>query len=165
MNIKLDSFNLVRFNDNYVELKNKFDNGDSHSDYIHQIGERLEKSRENNRTLFESAFVVLDGDEDVGYLYISNARDDEVFLEYAILKEFRGMGYASNLINEVSNYLFEEYNIRSIRLDIDPSNKNSMNVASTCGFIEDEDEFASRNYIGRMQFVKDNYFYTSKRRK
>ena len=165
VNIKLDSLELVRYNDKYCGLKDEFENGKSHSNYIHYIGDRLEKSKDNMDSLFESAFVVLDENEDIGYLYISNVRNDEVFLEYAILDEFRGMGYASSLIREISDYLFEEYNIRSIRLDIDPSNKNSMNVACACDFIEDEEEYASRNFVGRIQFVKDSYCYSSKRRK
>ena len=91
--------------------------------------------------------------------------NDEVFLEYAILKEFRGMGYASDIVREVTQYLFENYNLRSIRLDIDPSNKNSILVANACGFILDEEQFESRNYIGKMQFIKENDSYISKRRK
>lgn len=164
MNIKLESLVLVRYNDMYVNLKKEFEEGDSYSGYIHDIGQRLEKSK-NNKCLFDSAFVVLDGNEDVGYLYISNVKNDEVFLEYSILEEFRGMGYASSLISEVSDYLFEEQNIRSIRLDIDPSNKNSMNVACACGYVEDEEEYATRNYSGRIQFVKESYCYSSRRRK
>lgn len=165
MNIDLESLRLVRYNDRYIDLKEEFEKGNSHSDYIHYIGERLVKSKENKDSLFESAFVVLDRDEEIGYLYISNVKNDEVFLEYAILEEFRGMGYASDLINEISDYLFEKHNIRSIRLDIDPSNKNSMNVACACNFVEDEEEYASRNYMGRVQFVKDSYCYNSKRSK
>ena len=90
--------------------------------------------------------------------------NDEVFLEYSILKEYRGKGYGSNIIREITDYLFEKHNIRSIRLDIDPSNRNSINVAQACGYAVDEDEFESHNYIGRMQFVRENAFYVSKRR-
>ena len=46
-----------------------------------------------------------------------------------------GMGYASDLVREVSDYLFVYHNIKSIRLDIDPSNKNSILVANSCGFV------------------------------
>ena len=91
--------------------------------------------------------------------------NDEVFLEYAVLKEYRGMGYASDLVREVSSYLFENYNIKSIRLDIDPSNKNSILVANSCGFNLDEEDYESKNYVGKMQFVKDSDCYISKRKK
>lgn len=166
MCVELETLRLVRYSDNlYVYLKDELENGESSSKYIHQIGERLENSKDNNESMYQSAFVVLDEDEPIGYLYISSMVNDEVFLEYAILKEFRRMGYASDIVNEVSDYLFENFNIRSIRLDIDPSNKNSILVANSCGFMLDEDEFESRNFIGKMQFVKESDCYISKRRK
>lgn len=90
---------------------------------------------------------------------------DEVFLEYAVLKEFRGMGYASSIVSETADYLFENHNIRSIRLEIDPSNRNSILVTKSCGFILDEEEFESRNFIGKMQFIKESNCYVSKRKK
>ena len=89
---------------------------------------------------------------------------DEVFLEYAVLKEERGKGYGSDIVRETTDYLFQNHNIRSIRLDIDPSNKNSINAAEAAGYSVDEEEFASRNFTGRMQFVKDSEYYVSKRR-
>ena len=125
----------------------------------------MELSRDNDKSIFQSAFVILDEDTPVGYLFISSMVNDEVFLEYAILKEFRGMGYASDVVNEVSYYLFQNYNIRSIKLDIDPSNKNSILVANSCGFMLDEEDFESRNFIGKMHFIKESDCYVSRRRK
>ena len=88
---------------------------------------------------------------------------DEVFLEYSILKTFRNMGYGSDIVNEVTNYLFEKHNIRSVRLDIDPSNKNSILLATSCGF--EEEEYEKKNFAGKMQFVKESNCYVQKRRK
>lgn len=165
MNIKLETLSLVRYlEQEHIVLKESLETGNSSSKYIHQVGERLELSKNNNKTVFQSAFVILDRNIPVGYLFISSMMRDEVFLEYAILQEFRRMGYASRVVNEVSNYLFENYNIRSIRLDIDPSNKNSILVADSCGFILDEEEFESRNFIGKMQFIKESDCYISKRK-
>ena len=59
--------------------------------------------------MFPSAFVILDEDEPIGYLYISSMVRDEVFLEYSILKKFRRMGYASSIVNEISDYLFQNH--------------------------------------------------------
>lgn len=164
MNIEFDNLKLTRYSDEYNYIKDELENGISKSSYIHDIGKRLEASK-NKENIFDSAFIVSDDDNSVGYLFISNSRNDEVFLEYALLKDFRGMGYARELVENVTNYLFDEHNIRSIRLDIDPSNEASMNVAEACGFVEDEEEYASRNYCGRIQFVKDSYNYISKRSK
>lgn len=100
----------------------------------------------------------------MGYLFISSSVNDEVFLEYAVLKDFRRNGYATRIVSEVSDYLFEKHNISSIRLDIDPSNEGSIMVANACGYMLDEEEYESRNYIGKMQFVRDSTCYVSKRR-
>ena len=162
MNIELNSILLTRYSeDKHKTLKDELETGASHSSFIHQIGERLEDSKDNNKSIYQSAFVVEDLGTPIGYLYISSLIRDEVFLEYAVLKEYRGKGYGSTIIRETSDYLFENHNIRSIRLDIDPSNKNSINAAEACGYTVDEEEFASRNYTGRMQFVKDNEYYMS----
>ena len=165
MNIELDSLVLTRYSEEkHKRLKENFESGESHSDFIYQIGSRLENSKNNNRSIYQSAFVVEDLGVPVGYLFISNRIRDEVFLEYAVLKEYRGMGYGSDIVRQTTDYLFQNHNIRDIRLDIDPSNKNSINTAEACGYTLDEDEFASRNYTGRMQFVQDSTYYVSKRR-
>ena len=165
MNIELDSLVLTRYSEEkHKRLKENFESGESHSDFIYQIGSRLENSKNNNRSIYQSAFVVEDLGVPVGYLFISNRIRDEVFLEYAVLKEYRGMGYGSDIVRQTTDYLFQNHNIKYIRLDIDPSNKNSINTAEACGYTLDEDEFASRNYTGRMQFVQDSTYYVSKRR-
>lgn len=166
MEIKLETIKLVRYSeDKHNLLRGKLENGDSSSKYIYQIGDRLDRSKDNDKSLFQSAFIIEDDETPVGYLFISSMINDEVFLEYAILKEFRGMGYASDVVNEVSDYLFHNYNIRSIKLDIDPSNKNSIYVADACGFILDDEEFESRNFIGKMKFIKESDCYVSKRKR
>lgn len=165
MDIELKSLLLTRYcEDRHKKLKEDFDAGASHSNYIHQIGERLETSKNNNRSIYQSAFVVEDLGTPVGYVFISSMIQDEVFLEYAVLKDQRGKGYGRDIISETTDYLFQNHNIKSIRLDIDPSNKQSINAAEACGYTADEEEFASRNYLGRIQFVKDSEYYVSKRR-
>lgn len=164
MDIELETLCLLRYNkDKYKEVLDELDKGESSSKYIHQIKERLELS--NYNSIYQNAYIVLDKEIPVGYLYISSMINDEVYLEYSILKEYRGMGYATDLLYEVSNYLFKNYNIRNIKLDIDPSNKGSILVATSNGYILDEDDYERRNYIGKMKFVKESDCYVSKRRK
>lgn len=166
MDIELQTLSLTRYDEQrHSSLKEELENGESSSNYIHQIGERLEQSRDNDKSIYQSAFVVLDEDTPVGYLYISSLINDEVFLEYAVLKDFRGQGYASDMVSETTEYLFKKHNIKSIRLDIDPSNKNSMLVANACGFLLDDEDYESRNLTGKMQFIKESDCYESKRRK
>ena len=165
VNIELESIRLTRYQETkHKDLKEDFDTGESHSNFIHQIPSRLETSKNNNRSIYQSAFVVEVDDIPLGYLFISSRVRDEVFLEYAVLKKYRGLGYGSLIVSEVSDYLFQNQNIKAIRLDIDPSNKNSILTAEACEYNLDEEEFASRNYTGRMQFIKDSTYYVSKRR-
>lgn len=165
MTIELDSLVLTRYSEEkHKALKEDFEFGESHSNFIYQIGVRLENSKNNNRSIYQSAFVVEDAGEPVGYLFISNNSHDEVFLECAVLKKYRGNSYGSDIIRETTDYLFQKHNIKDIRLDIDPSNKNSINIAESCGYTLDEEESASRDYMGRMQFVQDSPYYISKRR-
>lgn len=165
MNIELESLRLTRYKEEkHQKLKDEFEKGESHSNFIHQIGSRLENSKNIDRNIYQSAFVVEEEEIPIGYLFISSRIRDEVFLEYAVLKPYRGLGYGSAIIRQTADYLFQNHNIRAIRLDIDPSNKNSILAAEACGYTLDEEEFASRNYTGRMEFVKDSTYYVSKRR-
>lgn len=165
MDIQLKTLLLTRYDkEKHEQLKNAFETGESKSNFIHQIGERLELST-NKQYIYQSAFVIEDLNTPVGYLFISNMLNDEVFLEYSILKDFRQQGYASTTLLETTEYLFENHNLKSIRLDIEPSNHNSIRVAEKCGYELDEEDYESKNYTGKMQFVKDNQYYISKRRK
>lgn len=164
MNIELETLSLIKYNkDKYKELTDELDKGESSSKYIHQIKERLELSNYNN--IYQNAYIVLDKDIPIGYLYISSMINDEVYLEYSILKQYRHMGYASDLLYEITNYLFENNNIKNIKLDIDPSNKGSILVAISNGYNLDEEDYEKRNYLGKMKFIKESDCYISKRRK
>lgn len=162
--IKLETLYLDRYSEKYKKLKDEF-NGNSSSRFVDSINDRLESSALNNNFSFQSAYVILDNENPVGYVYISNNVKDEVFLELSILKDKRNMGYGSKIINELSDYLFNKYNIRFVKLDIDPSNINSVKTAEACGFLFDEEEYERRNYIGRMVFYKESECYINKRRK
>lgn len=117
MEIKLETLSLTRYDEQqHKTLKEDFEKGSSTSEYIHQIGNRLENSSDNHKMLYQSAFVVSSEKEPIGYLFISSMIHDEVFLEYAILNNYRNRGYTKRLVNETSDYLFENCNIKSVRL-------------------------------------------------
>ena len=166
MKIELETLNLIRYNyDKHNLIKEELSFGNSNSKYVQKISERLELSSNNDKSIYQSAFVVEDKGISIGYLYISNVSDDEVFLECSILKDFRKKGYGSKILKEVSEYLFQKENIRNIRLDIEPSNIASISTAKACGFDFDQEEYENRNFIGKMQFIKESDCYISKRKK
>lgn len=166
MNIKLETLFLTRYNEEkHKKLKEELENGESSSRFIHQISQRLEGSKNNFNNIFQSAFVIEHNDIPIGYLYISSNKKDEVFLECSFLKQFRSKGYGIMLLNQISDYLFEKHNIKCIKGDVDPSNKKSMAMFEACGYLFDEEEYESRNFIGNMQFFKESDCYVSRRRK
>lgn len=167
MNIKLENIELCIYDDNnqkHNEVLNKFD-GESKSNYIHEIKERIKNTINKKNIPFDSGFFVIFNNEIVGYIFISRKILDEIFIEYSLLKEYRGNGYAKIILNNVSNYLMNEYNIKSISLDIDPSNISSIRTAIGAGYEIDEEEYIKRNMTGKVLYRLDNYNYVNKRRK
>lgn len=163
MNIKLETLDLTRYDDEkHRFLKEDLENGESASRFIHQMAQRLDNSIYAGENIFQSAFVVLDREIPIGYVYISSNKKDEVFLECSLLKSFRGMGYGKRLL---SNYLFENHNIRCIKGDVDPSNKNSQMMLESCGYEFDEEDYEERNFMGNMVFFKESECYVSKRKR
>lgn len=166
MKLELDNITLLLYDisdKKHNELLNDFE-GNSKSQYIHNISDRIKNSKNNKNFPFNTGFFVLLNDNIVGYIFISNCVSDEVFLEYSILKEYRGRKYGQIILNDVSNYLMDNYNIKSISLDIDPSNIPSIKTALNCGYIIDEEEYLNRNMSGKILYHLDNYNYVSKRR-
>lgn len=166
MNIELEKITLCIY-DNSEEHNNillEFD-GDSKSKYIHEIKERIKNTVNQRNIPFESGFLIKIDNQIIGYMFISKKRNDEVFLEYSILKKYRGKKYSTLILNEVSNYLMNEHNIRSIALDIDPSNLSSIRSALSAGYEIDEEEYINRKMEGKILYRLDNYNYINRKRK
>lgn len=164
-NIVLETISLCRYSDSkHKDLKEEF-KGDSKSKFIHDIEYRLYNSRNYNVFTFQSAYVILKEKKPVGYLYVSNKFNDEVFIEISLLKKYRGMKIGGKAINEVCDYLFQNHNIRIVKLDIDPSNKSSLLTAKACGFSFDEEDYENKNFMGHMVFYKESDCYISKLRR
>lgn len=167
MELVLDNIKLCFYDDKisgHKELLLEFD-GDSKSDYIHDIRTRLVNNQKKKDLPFDVGYVVCLNDIFIGYVFISKRVNDEIFVEYSIVNEFRGKGYGKLVLSEVSEYLFNNYNIKSISLDIEPSNIASIMTAVSVGYIEDEEEYMKRNMCGKVLYRMDNYNYVNKRKK
>lgn len=166
--IDLFTFSLECFDESkkeHIHLIQEF-SGDSSSTFIHSIEERLLQNNHVKSFPFNTGFVISSyAGSALGYLFISSISHDEVFLEYSILKENRGKGIGKLCLQEVTDYLFEHYNLRGIKLDIDPSNAPSTKIAMECGYYPDEEEFLNRNMVGRILYRKDNFSYINRNRK
>ena len=167
MKVELNSVDLYSYdanNDNHKILLGKFI-GESKSKYIQDIDIRLISSNDKKSDIFDKGFIASNNNECFGYVFISKIIKDEIFLEISILKEYRGKGFGKILLEEVSEYIMSNYNIRAITLDIDPSNVSSVMTALSCGYLEDEDEYLKRNMNGKILYRMDNYNYINKRKK
>lgn len=167
MNLQLENIVLSTYdinNEKHNEVLDKFEN-ESKSQYIHDIKERIKDFKNKKSFPFDTGFFVVINNDIVGYMFISKNISDEVYLESSLLKEYRGKKYGKLILNDVSNYLMNEYNIRSLILDIDPSNIPSIRTAISCGYEIDEEEYLKRNMSGKILYRLDNYNYINKKRK
>ncbi len=167
MQILLEGILLRTYDSQNIEdqaIIQKFPVKEDKNSFIHSIGTRLMQNNRSKNFPFQTAFFVESRGNVVGYLYISSIRNDEVYLEYFILEEYRRQGYGKCLLGSVTRYLETNYNIRKLKLDIDPSNQNSLNLALSCGFELEEEDYQNCGMNGRMQFSRDNYYYVDKKR-
>jgi predicted acetyltransferase len=58
---------------------------------------------------------------------------------YAIHPSSRNKGYATEALNELTNYLLNNFSFQQVMLDISDDNKASQKVAKKCGFIKPND--------------------------
>lgn len=167
MNVQLENISLLIYDNNneiHNQVLNQFE-GESKSQYIHDIKERIKNSCNKKNFPFDMGFLVSINNEIIGYIFISKNILDQVYLEYSLLKKYRGNKYGKLILSEVSDYLMNEYNIKSLVLDIDPSNTPSIRTAIGCGYEIDEEEYLKRNMIGKILYRLDNYNYINKRKK
>lgn len=137
----------------------------SQGSYIHQLEERLRDSRKGDGLLFSNAYLALFQGTIFGYLYVSSMRKNSVYLEYMVLEQFRGQHLGSKLLDETTNFLFENFdNLKEIHLDISRDNQKSINTAESCGYYFDSDTYDFNQRPDRLDYVKDNPYYKDMRR-
>lgn len=153
----LDTIELVQYNESlnsYVKQLLIDDN----SKYVKQVEERLNKKISN--TVLGNGFLVKLQDKIIGYVYFSPISNYRLYLEYSVLKSERKKGYGKLILNEVTNYVIQNYNIKQIMLDIDRSNLASMNTAISCGYNYDDDTIGMND---RIEFILDNPYFINKK--
>ena len=161
-NVKLETFDKTKLE--HVKILEKFPCNKS-KDFVYDIRERLQQNCGKKFFPFQTAYFIVSMGNIIGYFYISRIQNDDASLEYFLLEEYRGKRYGSLCLGEVSEYLFNHYNIRKLIVDVDTSNLASISCALSCGFYPDEDDYLERNMQGRMQYYLDNYNYMNKRKR
>ena len=140
MQIDLGDFCLELFNDSnpqHIWLAEQF-NKESKFDFISMIDSRLKLNNKSKKFPFGMAFVVSSSNTLLGYMFISSVRQDEVYLESSLLQDKRRRGIGKALLKAMTDYLFDNYNIKEIALDIYVSNEAGINTAISCDYYQDE---------------------------
>ena len=153
----LEKIELVQYNESLKDYAKQLLLDDNNR-YVKQVEERLNK--DNSNTVFDRGFLVKLQDKIIGYLYFSPISNYRLYLEYSVLKNERNKGYGKLILNEATNYILENYNIKKIMLDIDKSNLASMNTAISCGYNYDDDTIGMND---RIEFILDNPYFINKK--
>lgn len=162
--IELESFKIINFdknNNEHMDVYNDLVEGESKSNMINLIGERLLLSHKTELLEFGNAYLVTQNDSIVGYLYLSGKSTNYIYLELSILKKYRKNGIGSQILSEVTDYIFYNNNdLKEIKLNIDKSNIGSMKASMNAGYFYDEDDYMKQ----KIDFIKENPYYLNKKR-
>ena len=131
---------------------------DDQNHYVKQILERINKDN-GQEFQFDKGYLVKLQEKIIGYLYFSPISNYRLYIEYSILKQERKKGYGTLLLEEATNYILDNYNIKQIMLDIDQSNLASMKTALSCGYNYDDETIGMND---RIEFVLDNPYFINK---
>ena len=86
----------------------------------------------------------------IGYggLFDIDMNNQRAEIGYGFLKEFWGKGYASSIVDHISNYGFSELKLHRIYGLVDPENKASIRVLEKNGYVNEgviHDYYYARN--------------------
>lgn len=119
----------------------------------------IEKSFKNTSYLlrndiYQSPYAIYYNSDPIGYMELSAIVETikAVDISYALLDIYRGRGYATKMLREISKIILMDIinDIEKISLIIDPNNVKSQMVAKRAGFISDglsEMEHFEQGYI------------------
>ena len=162
--INIDKIKLTNFdknNEEHIRLYDELTSGNSKSNMIHQISERLISSREVENLEFDNAYVIYINDTIMGYLYLTGKRTNYIYIEMSIVKDMRARHLGTYLLDAITNYIFvNNQDLKEVRANIDMSNYVSMKMAENAGFDYDENDYSGQ----KIDFKKTNPYYVGRRR-
>ena len=141
MNIKLRTLSISNY-DKYDIEKNIFARMIKRDKEILEeacpsIYERIIESSDIDELVSGPAYIVYDDQKDksIGFIQINSYLfEDEVVLNYGLLKRYRFHGYGEKILEEVSEYLFDNGDIKKITLNIYKDNFPSVMCAKKAGY-------------------------------
>src|SRR5210317_1003941 len=86
------------------------------------------------KSLESPFFIVEILNEDIGYFRTSNWNNNTLYIGMDIHKKYRGLGYAKPSYLKFMKHLKEEFNIKTIFLEVLSSNKRAINIYNKLDF-------------------------------
>ena len=149
--IELRTLNLDKFdpkNDNHNYTLRKISNDSLSRGFVSTNFERFIAENNNDEIKDGITFVLKDKDEIVG-LIGTKKMDERGFLELwcSIDSEYRGKGYATKSLEQITPYLIENVTgLNDIKLVIDRRNIISKKVAESVGYIKTSENKEQETY-------------------
>lgn len=133
--VKTKSFDLYEYDYNNLDLRStliKLSNDDSTKMFLGNLQIFIENVRKNFDP-YSEVYIAYYHDNPIGLVSL-NFLDSVYEICYAILPEMREKGFASSLLKEYTEYIFENTNIEELYLYINTANKVSAIVARNSGY-------------------------------
>ncbi len=136
--IKLNTLSLRTFdkeNKKHLLFLKKLVSDTSITNRFNGMLPQLTKDSEDG--ILGKGFFISDEDTLVGFVEIGQFSTEEkcVYLRAAIDKDLRGQHYGKRTLEDVSDYLFQNYNkIECIKVKIAHDNTPSIRTAASCGY-------------------------------
>ena len=126
---------------------------------------------EETRSIFENQLNLYSGDAPFGRYFIVEKSSDRfvgllllkkdskkpgVEIGYSIIKSCWNRGYATEIVKEGIEWLFESEGFTSIYAITGSNNKNSRNVLFKCGFFPEETFFENGEEMNLFELVKED---------
>lgn len=150
MEQKLETLKLLSFDKNNLEhnvAKRKLLNDDEFKKYF---GEFFIKDADNyfnnsDKIELKKVYFIEEKDNIVGMIrFFSYHELGYVNIQYAVLPEYRCLGYGRKILSEMTKYIMNDSNIKCIEADIDKTNIGSIKIATSLGYNKENDKYKFR---------------------
>ncbi len=137
--INLKSFELENYhtyNEYHNNIINRLSSDEGVRKYLGDLKYLITRIQQRYQENFvDTLYIVYKDNEPIGIATLC-IRDEKYEIDYSILPEYRQKHYATDLLNEFTEYLFKKYfNINKIYLQIDDTNEKSKIVAQRNGYV------------------------------
>lgn len=127
-------------NDLMNEVENDGELGDRLGDISYMFDhsyQELDSFSLNN----PNAYLVRDIDDIIGFVYMYLNNLNELLLYMGIKDIYRKKGYASRIIQELTDYILDNFNINGVKVQVESDNIGSLRAIQKAGFIPLEKDF------------------------